>query len=643
MYSIEKIWPEWKAVRLIGEGSSGKVYEIVRNKLGIEEHSALKVISVPNSQSEINSLFSDGMDEQSVVGYYDSIVQSFVSEISLMSKLKGHPNIVTYEDYQVVKHDNGIGYDILIRMELLTPFSDIIRQNKFDTKNILDFALQLCEALSVCHKNNILHRDIKYDNIFVSNIGTYKLGDFGVARKFDKTSGNFSLKGTYTYMAPEIYKGQAYGATSDIYSLGIVLYRLMNKNREAFMPLPPNPIRLDDKEKALFKRMSGEKLPAPVDASKEIASIILKACAFNQSERYSSADELKADLLKCQQAVLSDNVVQNSYVNDIPKEDKTVSIFDKETVTSAPVTSSAAQDITPDYGYNDKTVSVYDTNRAIGNTDIENANVVAKLEHKKKSKKTAIVVSVIAVIALIVTAVVLFFVFNGNDNKKTDTSDVNNKETVAVDNSENNQEETPVDDTQDSDTEVTQDSEYDEYTQEISKGHYEDGLEYLSAYAKDLSSDALENAISSFKAADGYDNTNYYLNIANLCKLTDTSSRVTAIQKFAGDDYVDAILENDKHIQYFLDGSTWDDGSHYFKMTESSFDTDYNLPSFGYENADKNNQIYYYYIGNATYTAYFKDSDPIKFWKFSIESEYEVSVYCYETKETLLLNRYEYY
>ena len=266
MYNLEKIWPEWKAVRVIGEGSSGKVYEIVRNKMGIEEHSALKVISVPHSQSETNVLLSEGMDENKIHRYYQDTVNAFVQEISLMSKLKGHPNIVTYEDYQVVKHDKDIGWDILIRMELLTPFSEITRTNQFDVANTVDFALQICEALSVCHKNNILHRDIKYDNIFVSRMGTYKLGDFGVARKLEKTSGNFSLKGTYTYMAPEIYKGQAYGVASDIYSFGIVLYRLLNKNREAFVPLPPQPIKLSDKENALIKRMGGENLPAPVDA-----------------------------------------------------------------------------------------------------------------------------------------------------------------------------------------------------------------------------------------------------------------------------------------------------------------------------------------------------------------------------------------
>ena len=96
------IWPGWQAVRLIGEGSFGKVYEIVRSSFGIEEHSALKVISIPPSDAELQSLRKDGLDERSATEYFRGLLDEFVQEISLMSRLKGNAHIVAYEDLSLI-------------------------------------------------------------------------------------------------------------------------------------------------------------------------------------------------------------------------------------------------------------------------------------------------------------------------------------------------------------------------------------------------------------------------------------------------------------------------------------------------------------------------------------------------------------
>lgn len=70
MYDIKKIWPKWEIIRTVGEGSFGKVFEISRNEYGIEEHSALKVISIPQSKGEIQSLKNDGMTDNDTTEYF---------------------------------------------------------------------------------------------------------------------------------------------------------------------------------------------------------------------------------------------------------------------------------------------------------------------------------------------------------------------------------------------------------------------------------------------------------------------------------------------------------------------------------------------------------------------------------------------
>lgn len=322
MYDIEKTWPKWKIVRTIGEGSFGKVFEIARNEYGIEEHSALKVISIPKSVGEIQALKNDGMTDADSTAYFRGIVGDFVQEIRLMSKLKGNAHIVTYEDFAVIEKSDSIGFEILIRMELLTEFSTYFGKRRFSVYDVLKLGIDMCKALESCRELNIIHRDIKPENIFISSNGDFKLGDFGIARTVEKTMVGLSRKGTYSYMAPEIYNGNKYGFETDIYSLGLVLYKLLNNNRDPFLPNPPAPVMYSDKMDAMLKRMQGVQLPAPANADDVLTKIIFKACAYNPSERYMHPREFRTALEE----------VADNYRSSILEGARTESVQDDDTV-----------------------------------------------------------------------------------------------------------------------------------------------------------------------------------------------------------------------------------------------------------------------------------------------------------------------
>ena len=144
---MQTMWTDWKVVRLLGEGSFGKVYEVVRDRFGIEERSAVKVISLPSTPSEANSLRSEGMTDNDITLYYKGLVQDFVQEIALMSKLRGHPNIVGYEDYEVIEHKDRFGWDIYIRMELLTPLTACLTGDSLPEADVVNIAIDVCKAL----------------------------------------------------------------------------------------------------------------------------------------------------------------------------------------------------------------------------------------------------------------------------------------------------------------------------------------------------------------------------------------------------------------------------------------------------------------------------------------------------------------
>ena len=294
----EPIFGAWRIERQIGEGSFGKVFEIVREDFGVTYRAALKAITVPASEAELLDVKADGMDDRSVRAYFGGFVEELVKEFALMSRLKGNSNIVSYENHKVIEHKNGIGWDILIQMELLTPLNRYTADHAVTAKDVIRLGADLCRALELCQTYHIIHRDVKPENIFISETGSFKLGDFGIARTVEKTTSGLSKKGTYTYMAPEVYKGDPYGATVDIYSLGIVLYRLLNGSRTPFLPAAPAPVTHNDRENALARRLSGAPLPPPRFASGPLAAIVLKACAYDPRARYQSPAQMRADLEK---------------------------------------------------------------------------------------------------------------------------------------------------------------------------------------------------------------------------------------------------------------------------------------------------------------------------------------------------------
>lgn len=292
------VWPEWKLVEKIGEGSFGKVYKAKRTERGRSFYSAIKIISIPGSKGELDSVRSEMNNEQSTREYFRNLVEDCVQEIYTMEHFCGNSHVVSFEDFKVVEYLDEIGWDISIRMEYLTSFMDYCTGKELTEKEVIKLGCDLAMALIYCRKLNIIHRDVKPENIFVSRFGDFKLGDFGIAREQAHTMSNMSKKGTYSYMAPEIYKGEKYDSSIDIYSLGIVLYKLMNQNRLPFLSLDKQLITYRDKETALARRMAGEKMPVPVNASAAFSHIILKACAYEPGKRYRKPEDMLRDLEK---------------------------------------------------------------------------------------------------------------------------------------------------------------------------------------------------------------------------------------------------------------------------------------------------------------------------------------------------------
>ena len=294
----EPLFGSWHITKELGQGSYGTVFEIERTEFGIPYKAALKVISIPQNPNEYDRIVSMfGGSKNAADGYFRDCVQEIFKTLAIVFlHMKEHKNIVGIEDHQAIERTDGKGWDIFIRMELLTPLYDYLQQHDFKEQNVIRMGIDICKALEVCQKYNIIHRDIKPENIFFSQTGDFKLGDFFNAYMIEKGSKISDRTGVVPYMAPEIYRGEPYGFNTDIYSLGMLMYRLMNRNRLPFFPPAPQPITYADREEAVRLRMDGKAVPPPVDASRPLAEVICKACEFDPQVRYQSATEMRISL-----------------------------------------------------------------------------------------------------------------------------------------------------------------------------------------------------------------------------------------------------------------------------------------------------------------------------------------------------------
>ena len=316
--ALAGFWPEWHVEQEIGEGAHGIVY---RAASGTEE-AAIKVLRIPQNQAEVSSFMAEGNNEATTRTYFLEIVNHYIDEVRIMEKLKDEPNIVQIRDYIVDAHEGEIGWDIYIRMELLTPFQDYISGTETDQDMVIRLGVDICKALRACAEYKIIHRDIKPENIFVGKDGTFKLGDFGIARQLERKTASLSQKGTYNYMAPEVLRSEGYTENVDVYSLGVVLFRLMNNNRIPFLDPYKQLVTYQERQDAFERRITGEELPDPVNASPAMTAVIKKACRYAPEDRYQTAGEMLAALEQLKTLQENDVKAVQKFLKSQEKPDK---------------------------------------------------------------------------------------------------------------------------------------------------------------------------------------------------------------------------------------------------------------------------------------------------------------------------------
>ena len=287
---IGKTISHYKILSKIGEGGRGIVYKA--EDIDLKRIVALKFIS-PHLTENVEDL------------------ERLYQEARSASQLN-HPNIATiYEIGHAGKYN-------FIAMEFISgeTLKNKIQREALSLKDIINIAIETLNGIKAAHNNNIIHRDIKSENIMMNDSGTVKVMDFGLARDLDKKDITrvSSTLGTIAYMSPEQIEGSKVDQRSDIYSFGVVLYELLT----GLVPF------VGEHEAATLYSIVNE-LPPDIaslnsDANPDLAAIIQKTIEKNPNDRYQNASELLVDLIELKDGTFKKRIKKPSWLSIIPSK-----------------------------------------------------------------------------------------------------------------------------------------------------------------------------------------------------------------------------------------------------------------------------------------------------------------------------------
>lgn len=272
--NLQLPWPEWKLAGKLGQEGAAQVYEIRRLESGVSERAAVKIISLPLREGPWAGL---PLKQQ-----VDRITQAFEQ----MYRLRDLPHVVRYDAHSAVNGDDTC--TLYLRTEavqtLQWSYGELSRPEA-----VRRLGVELCGALAACREKGVIHGGIGPQCIFRGEDGTFKLDGFS-------GEGLISPAQERIFRAPELLQGKGPTHQSDLYSLGLTLYWLLNERRPPFAK--PLPARLDQAmlETCIHCLESGEQLPPPRNGSERLKQLVLKACAFQSRKRFADAAQLKQQL-----------------------------------------------------------------------------------------------------------------------------------------------------------------------------------------------------------------------------------------------------------------------------------------------------------------------------------------------------------
>ena len=301
---ISPLLTNMEVVKCISVRGGTSVYIVKSTKSNQSYY--LKHICIPESQKQVDALMFTGAAAtvEDAQNYYKQVAADYQAELETLEKLSASPNIGCYRSYQIEPKEDGVGFEIYLLAEYRQTLAEVLAGTPMTQSGAVNLGVDLCSALCSLREAGLIHRNVKPSNVYLSSSGHYLLGDLGIAKIDELKYCSMPETMLSSFSAPELFSLLGtIEPTTDIYSVGMILYRIYNGNHAPFE---------DERTsaKAADKlRITGKDLPAPMYADYEMAEIIHKACAFKPEDRYQDPNEMKQALVEYMKRNQSDDTL----------------------------------------------------------------------------------------------------------------------------------------------------------------------------------------------------------------------------------------------------------------------------------------------------------------------------------------------
>lgn len=262
-----------KMIKLPGDLRDWKVTSFVGEEDGCEVYRVSRKIDKNTTQNAILRHAFIGKNN-----YNDERTEYFTEEADFIESVKELDGVSNYLDVYVQDNQNKETCDLYIFTEELTSLEELMKTKTFAEDEVVDFGIQMSSLLETLETKNIFHGNISPKNIFVTADGKYKIGGFtDFEGKIDDKS----------YIAPEVFRQENVDYTTDIYSVGIIMYAMCNGGK---IPFESDSC---DRKKACEERFSGKAVTAPSEGDEKLKSVIVIACQPDNANRWKNAGNIK--------------------------------------------------------------------------------------------------------------------------------------------------------------------------------------------------------------------------------------------------------------------------------------------------------------------------------------------------------------
>lgn len=286
---------EWKLEKIVSVGSFDTVYEVADN--GVGTRGLCKRIVIPtDKQCEAALKLTEGVldseAKEKTNEIFKNIFDIVCQEINTVCALSKNNNVMKYYNHHVEYLHDPTGYEIFISTEYLQPFNQFLKTHALTVGEAIKLAKDVCIGLEGFHnEGGSAYLSVNDRALFVDENGNFKLGDISISRLLSIGGEQIINEGT-SYWAPEVFRG-AGNVTSDVFSLGILLYRIFNKNKFPVLKRAKK-TGVESVGSEIYHR-SWMKFDLPPKAPLPLAKVIVKACSPFIENRYQSPQEfLKA-------------------------------------------------------------------------------------------------------------------------------------------------------------------------------------------------------------------------------------------------------------------------------------------------------------------------------------------------------------